>query len=120
MLILVFQALMPWPRRSVAGLTTEARLQSQVSPLRFVVGTVTLGQVLLPELRFPLSASFQQRCSLIFVCMLLLPEGQTGESWKPSTKQCSFVNLRAADRKVFFFALFILYSLLLLKCELVR
>jgi len=100
-------------------LTTEARLQSQVSPLRFVVGTMALGQVLLPALRFPLSASFQQQCSLIFVCIFLLAEGQTGESWKPSTKQCPFLNLRAADKKVFF-ALFNLYSLLLLKCELVR
>jgi len=86
-------------------LTTEARLQSQVSPLRFVVGTMALGQVLLPALQFPLSASFQQQCSLVFVCMLLLPEGQTGESWKPSTKQCAFVNLRAADRKVFLLCL---------------
>ena len=102
-------------------LTTEARLQSQVGPLRYVVGTMTMGQVLLPALRFPLSASFQQQCSLIFVCMLLLPEGQTDESWKPSTKQCPFVNLRASDRKVFFFlALVNLYSLLLLKRELVR
>jgi len=57
------------------------------------------------KLLFPLSVSFQQRCSLIFVCMLLLPEGQTGEPWKLSKKQCPFGNLIAADRKLFLFCL---------------
>jgi hypothetical protein len=32
---------------------------------------------------------------------LLLPEGQTGEAWEPSKKQCSFGKRRALDRKVF-------------------
>ena len=27
----------------------------------------------------------QQRCTLIFTCMLLSPEEQTGETWEPST-----------------------------------
>jgi hypothetical protein len=32
--------------------------------------------------------------------MLLLPEGQTGETWKPSKKQSFFGNTGALDRKV--------------------
>jgi hypothetical protein len=90
---------------SCRPVTTEPRVRSQVSPLRFVVDNVAQGQMLLPALMFLLSVSFQQRCPLIFVCMLLLPEGQTGEPWKPPKKQCSFGNLRAADRKVFLLCL---------------
>ena len=33
---------------------------------------------------FPLSLPFHQRSVLIFICMLLLPEEQTGEAWEPS------------------------------------
>ena len=36
----------------------------------------------------------------IFIDMLLLPEGQTGEAWEPSKKQCCFGNRGALDRKV--------------------
>jgi hypothetical protein len=32
--------------------------------------------------------------------MLLLPEGQTGEAWKPSIKQGSFANQEVIIRKV--------------------
>jgi hypothetical protein len=32
--------------------------------------------------------------------MLLLPEGQTGEAWKPSKKQCSLGNREEVVRKV--------------------
>ena len=31
---------------------------------------------------------------------LLLQEGQTGEAWEPSKKQCSLGNRRALDRRV--------------------
>jgi len=34
--------------------------------------------------------------------MLLLPEGQTDEVWKPSKKQCYFVNLGALDGRFIF------------------
>jgi len=35
---------------------------------------------------FPLSLPFHQCCTLIFVLMLILPEGQAGEAWEPSNK----------------------------------
>jgi hypothetical protein len=35
--------------------------------------------------------------------MLLLPEGQTSEAWKPSKKQCCFGNRVALDSKVLSF-----------------
>jgi len=35
------------------------------------------------------------------VCTLLLPVGQTGESWEPSNKQFSFGKWRAFDKKSF-------------------
>jgi len=38
------------------------------------------------------------RCSvLIFIYTLLLPEGQTGEAWKPSKKKCFFGYLEGLD-----------------------
>ena len=39
---------------------------------------------------FSLSLSFHQCCILIFVYMLLLPEGQMVEAWEPSIKQWCF------------------------------
>ena len=59
--------------------------------MRFRVDAVTLGQVIL----FPLSVAFHHCSLLIFIDMLLLWEGQTGEAWKPSKKQCFCGNLRA-------------------------
>jgi hypothetical protein len=37
--------------------------------------------------------SFYQCTMLVLIYILLLPEGQTAEAWKPSKKQCSFGNL---------------------------
>ena len=49
----------------------------------FVVDRVSLGQVALPVLQFPLSVSFHQ-CSIIFcILMLLLPRAEAGEAWEP-------------------------------------
>jgi len=48
----------------------------------------------------PLSISFQQCSTLIFV--LLLPERQTGESVKPCKRQCSFEKPGALDRPAVF------------------
>ena len=39
---------------------------------------------------FPLSLSFHQRPTLIFVYMLLLPDGQMGEAWEPYKKATLF------------------------------
>jgi hypothetical protein len=51
---------------------------------------------------FRLSVSFYQCSILIFIYMILLPEGQTGDTWEPSKKQCSFGNRGSFDRKIFF------------------
>jgi hypothetical protein len=36
---------------------------------------------------------------LIFVYMLLLAEGKTGEAWEPAKNQCAYGNWDALDRK---------------------
>jgi hypothetical protein len=64
--------------------------------MRLVVYKVAPGQVFLSVLLFPLSVSFHQCSILIFIYMLLLLEGQTGEAWKPSKKRCSFRYVSAA------------------------
>jgi hypothetical protein len=51
---------------------------------------------------FPLPVSFHQCSILIFMYTLLLPEGQTGEVWETSKKQCSFGNRGALDKKITF------------------
>jgi len=43
----------------------------------------------LQVLLFSQSVSFHQCSILIFIYMLLLPEGQTGEAWESSKKQQS-------------------------------
>jgi hypothetical protein len=55
------------------------------APYSFIHLPQTLYNVSLPVLQFPLSVSFHQCSSLIFIYMLLLPEGQRGEAWEPST-----------------------------------
>jgi len=54
--------------------------------MRIVVEKVALGQVSLEYFGFNLSVSFPQTSILIFVYVLLLPQGQTGEVWGPSKK----------------------------------
>jgi len=51
-------------------------------------------------LRFPQSVSFHRWSIFIFIYTLLLPEGQTGEAWEHSRKQCSFGNRGAVDIKL--------------------
>ena len=48
---------------------------------------------------FSLSVSFHQCSIFIFIYMLLLPDGQAGEAWEPSKKQCSFRNWEVFDIK---------------------
>jgi hypothetical protein len=57
-----------------------------------MVNKVALGQVLRQYFRFALSVSFHQCSILIFIYMLLLPEAQTGETWKPSNKTMPYQN----------------------------
>jgi hypothetical protein len=49
---------------------------------------------------FPLSVSFSQCSISIFIYMLLLPEGQTGEAWEPPKQQFAFGNRVALASKV--------------------
>ena len=88
---------MPWLRPLV--LTVESRVPSQANVWRFVVDKVTL------ETGFPPSTSVflcqYRSTNTSFICMLVLPEGQTGEAWDPSKKQCSFGNRETLDIKVF-------------------
>ena len=73
-LILVFK---------VAGLSPQRRwFDARSVHVRFLVNTVALGQVSLPKPLFPLSVSFNQCPTFIFIYMLLLPEGQTDEGWE--------------------------------------
>jgi len=78
-----------------------AHLRSQVSPYEISGGQRDTGTDLFPEyFGFSLSVSFPPilRTHLTYTSHLL--EGQTGETWEPSKKQCSFGNREALDRKV--------------------
>jgi hypothetical protein len=60
--------------------TTEARVRSQVSPLRVVVDNVALGQVLLPALRFPSHCHFSNSAhSSLSVAFTRRTDGRTLE-----------------------------------------
>ena len=61
---------------------------------------VELGEVFLPVFLFPLSVSFHQRPTLIFIYMLPLPEEHIGGVWEPSKKQCFFVIRGSFNRKL--------------------
>jgi len=61
---------------------------------------VALVQVLHRVLQCPLSVIVHQYCALLFVYMLLLPEGQTGEAREPSKKQWSFGDRGELRRRV--------------------
>jgi len=68
-----------------------------VSPCEICSAQSGTGTGLSPS--FPLSVSFHQCSILIFIYMLPLPKGQTGEAWEPSEMQKSVGNRRALDRK---------------------
>jgi len=67
----------------------------------FVVDNVAVGQVFSECMDFPLSVSLHHCLVLIFIYVLLLPEGQTGETREPSIKQCFFGDWMAEDGKYF-------------------
>jgi hypothetical protein len=73
---------------------------STIAPYPFIHLPPTLYNISPPVLQFPLSVPFHQCCILIFIHMLLLPEGRTGEAWEPSIKQRSFGSRRTWDGKV--------------------
>ena len=61
-------------------LTPQARVLSLISPRDICGGHSSCGTGFSPT-GFPLSVSFHQCSTIVFVYMLLLPEGQTGEVW---------------------------------------
>jgi hypothetical protein len=75
-------------------LTAEAQARSQDSPYQTCDGPSGTGTGFLPVLQFsPVSSlPFHQRSTPIFIYMLLLPDGQMNEVWKPSKKQRSLAN----------------------------
>jgi hypothetical protein len=73
---------------------------------RFLVYKVVLGQVFLPVLGFFLSVSFHQllHTHLYLGYMLLLPAGQTGETWEPSKSTAvSEIGEHCLKKLLFFF-----------------
>jgi len=92
---------MLWFWQLFAGLSARRAVFDSMSVhVRFVVDEVALGQYFYGYFRFPLSVTFYQFSVLILIHMILLPDGQTGEAWKTSNKQCCFGNRREFDRKV--------------------
>jgi hypothetical protein len=65
-------------------LTAEARFRFRGNLCETRGGQRGTGTVL------PLSVFYDHCSTLIFIFMLLLPEGPTGEAWEPSKKQVYF------------------------------
>jgi hypothetical protein len=81
-------------------LTAEDRVRSDASPCQICDTHTGIGKCFSPSTSvFP--CQYQHKCStFIFIYMLLLPEGQMGEAWEASKKQCSFGNWGSLERKV--------------------
>jgi len=72
-------------RSSVAGLSPRLPGFSTISGcMRFVVDIVAVGQALVRVLLFIMPVSFRQCSMIIFSVILVLSEGQAGESWELS------------------------------------
>jgi len=87
-------------------LSLEARVRSLVSPCEISGGqSGNVTRFSQGTLVFPCQNGLPHCPTLIFIYMLLLPDGWLGEGWEPSKKESSFANRVALDRK------FILLSL---------
>ena len=82
--------------------------------MRFVVDDLALGQVFLLAFCIPLTITFHQCFTLIFIHVLLLPEGQTGEALEHSSSQSSFGSPGPLDRKVFSLCFYLYISIQIL------
>jgi hypothetical protein len=80
-----------------------AQYHSTNAPYLFIPLPLTVYHVFLPVLQFPPSVPFHQRSILVFIYMLLLPEGQNGETCKPSKNQWTFGNRVPWTGKTFSF-----------------
>jgi len=91
----------PSLRQSVAGLSPQRLGFDPWSfHARSVVDKVVLAHFFLRILRFSPVSIIPPVLQTFFIYILILTEGQTGETWEPSKKQCSFGNQRALDRQV--------------------
>ena len=109
------QKTMIWLWRLFAGLSARRPVIDPMSVrVRFMVDEVAMGQYFYEYFRFPLSVTFSV---LISIHMMLLPDGQTGEDWELTNKQCCFGNRREFDRNIFtwiyMWLYFLFYSYLL-------
>jgi hypothetical protein len=87
---------------NIYRLNLEVHLRSQVSPLEICDGQSGIRSGLSPSISvFPLPISFHKCSILIFIYILHVPKGQSGDAWEPSEKHCSSGNRRALDTKVF-------------------
>jgi len=84
-------------------LALEARVPSQGSSCEMYHTQTGIWTGFSPSTSIFPSVSFQQRYVLIFIYMLLLPEGQTGAACEPSAKHCSFANRERWIEKYFHF-----------------
>jgi len=90
------QAINGWP------FIAEVRFHSQVSPWKICDGQSGTGRGFSPS-TFSVSII---PAVVIFISMLLLSEGRTGEAWESSIEQCSLGNWGTLGRKTvssFFF-----------------
>jgi hypothetical protein len=75
---------LPWLRTLVAGLSfRRTALDLRPFPVGTAVDKVALEQMFSAFFGCPLSVPFHQCSRLIFIYMLLSPEGQTGKAWEP-------------------------------------
>ena len=101
-LLLVFNSTVPWLSYTLAcHLRCPGSIP--VQPMWDLWWTTLHWDMFVPEyFGFPLSVSFHQCSIFFFVYVLVLPEVNTSEAWKPSKKkQCSFENRRISIRKYF-------------------
>ena len=98
--IFAFKAV-PWLRHLAVGLSPR-RPGFDLSwvHVRFVVEEVALGQDFSPSTSVFLCPYHFSNASFIFICVLLLLEGEMDEAWEPSKKRWFFVNRETLNREL--------------------
>ena len=79
----------------------ETVVRSRASSREICGGQSGTGTGFAPSMYFgfPPSVAFQRLYILIFMLMLLLPEGQAGEAWQPSNKAMLFQIFESIGQK---------------------
>lgn len=91
------QSTVSWLKRLI---TREASARFRASPCEICDGKSDTEIVFLRVLLFLHSVFFPQCCIIIFILILLLPEGEAGEAGNIQTKQCSFIFRISMGQKV--------------------